>query len=143
MNETRKARLASVIQEELSLLIRQLKDPRVPLITVTRVEVTDDGGQATIFVTLLGNLDGGPDMDRCIEGLTSSAGFLRRGISKVLTIKHIPTLIFREDKGLSNATRVFELLGEIDKVDKEAGMKSTLGTRNEDTPKESSEKERK
>lgn len=113
MNETRKARLSSVIQEELSILIRGIKDPRVPLITVTRVDVTDDGGQATVYVTLLGNLEGGEKMDRCLEGLESASGYLRRGVAKVLTIKHIPTLLFKEDKGLSNATRVHELLTAI------------------------------
>ena len=43
MQETRRARLQAVILEELSLVIRTLKDPRVPMVTLTRVEVTPDG----------------------------------------------------------------------------------------------------
>ena len=56
MQATRKARLEAVIQEELALRIsRELKDPRVPLLTVTSVQVSPDAGQATIFVAILGN----------------------------------------------------------------------------------------
>ncbi len=114
MNETRKARLASVIQEELSILIRELKDPRVPFVTVTRVEVTDDGSQATAYMLLLGQMEGGQALVDALEGLTSAAGFLRRGLAKVLTVRHIPVLLFKEDKGLANSTRVHELLKQIE-----------------------------
>lgn len=115
MNETRKARLSAVIQEELSVVVRTLKDPRIPLLTFTRVDVVDDGSQATIYISLL---QGNSDRDRvkdCLEGLKSSAGFLRRHLAKVLTIRHIPNLIFKEDRGLENTLRVHELLREIGK----------------------------
>ncbi len=113
MNETRKARLAAVIQEELSVVVRTLKDPRIPILTFTRVDVVDDGSQATVYISLL---QGNSDRDRvkdCLEGLKSSAGFLRRHLAKVLTIRHIPNLIFKEDRGLENTLRVHELLREI------------------------------
>ena len=130
MNELRKARLSAVIQEELSIAIRGLKDPRVPLLTITRVEVTDDGAQATIYLTLFGKLEGSLDrtsqaMKDCLEGLASASGFLRRGIAKVLTVKHIPTLLFKEDRGLANATRVHELLNEINGVKPPVGSSSS------------------
>lgn len=113
MNETRKARLSAVIQEELSVVVRTLKDPRIPLLTFTRVDVVDDGSQATVYISLLqGNSDRDQVKD-CLEGLKSSAGFLRRHLAKVLTIRHIPNLIFKEDRGLENTLRVHELLREI------------------------------
>lgn len=115
MQETRKARLASVIQQELSVAVRELNDPRIPTVTFTQVEVADDGSFATVYVTILGGAKSEDEMDECIAGLTSSAGYLRRHLAKILTIRHIPSLAFKEDKGLENAARVFELLKKIEK----------------------------
>ncbi|HAR41817.1 MAG TPA: 30S ribosome-binding factor RbfA [Bdellovibrionales bacterium] len=127
MQETRRARLQAVILEELAHLVpKEIKDPRVPPVTFTAVEVTQDGSQATIFVAILGGAHGGHDgapplsdaaaeqrMKDCIEGLTSASGFLRRHLARILTVRHIPNLIFREDRGFENSLRVHELLRKI------------------------------
>ncbi|OFZ81264.1 MAG: ribosome-binding factor A [Bdellovibrionales bacterium RIFOXYD1_FULL_55_31] len=127
MQETRRARLQAVIQEELSVVVpREVKDPRVPSVTFTEVQVTQDGSQATVFVAILGGAQGGHDgapplsekgaqqrMKDCLEGLTSASGFLRRHLARVLSVRHVPTLIFKEDRGFENAIRVNELLKKI------------------------------
>jgi ribosome-binding factor A len=116
MQENRKARLASVIQKELSMAVRSIKDPRVPSVTFTQVEVADDGSQATVYVMVLGGAGSlGDHADReairdCLEGLKSASGYLRRHLAKILTIRHIPSLLFKEDRGLANVSRVHELL---------------------------------
>jgi ribosome-binding factor A len=128
MQETRRQRLKSVILEELSQIVpREVKDPRVPSITFTSCEVTPDGGQATVFFSILGaqlraeeesfsELAEKAARERaklCIEGLTSASGYLRRHLGKILTTRHIPTLVFREDRGFENTLRVNELLKKI------------------------------
>jgi ribosome-binding factor A len=127
MDSTRRARLAAVIQEELSMVVpREVKDPRVPSVTFTRVEVTQDGSQATIWVAILGGAQGGHDgapplsdqgaslrMQDCIDGLVSASGYLRRHLARVLNVRHIPNLIFKEDRGFENTIRVHELLKQI------------------------------
>jgi ribosome-binding factor A len=125
MQETRRQRLQAVILEELSMVVpREVKDPRVPSVTFTSVEVTPDGSQATVYVSMLGASQVNTDdpvaakaaaqkMKDCIEGLQSASGFLRRHIAKVLTVRHIPTLIFKEDRGFENTIRVHELLKKI------------------------------
>jgi ribosome-binding factor A len=127
MQATRRARLEAVIQEELATVVpRELKDPRIPPITFTSVQVSNDGSQATLFISILGGARGGNDglpplspegakqrMQDCLAGLTSASGFLRRHLARVLTVRHIPQLIFREDKGFENALRVHELLRQI------------------------------
>lgn len=120
MDATRRARLESVIHEELSQVVRTIKDPRVPIVTFTSVELTQDGSQATVRVSILGdmldeNSEQTDQMKDCLAGLASSAGFLRRHLAKALTVRHIPNLIFKEDKGLKNSVRVHELLKEIKK----------------------------
>lgn len=128
MQPTRRARLESVILEELSMLVsRELKDPRVPPVTFTAVELSPDASSAVVYVSILGGA-GGVNRDEptpaeeeaarkrmkdCLEGLTSATGFLRRHLAKALSVKHIPHLAFREDKGIENASRVFELLKKI------------------------------
>lgn len=119
MNSNRLKRLASVIQEELSVFIlRELKDPRVSSVTITKVEVTQDARQATVFIAILGD----PAMDTekreeitqtCIEGLASGAGIMRKHLAETLEIRHIPQLLFKQDKGLENTIRVHELLKQI------------------------------
>ena len=127
MQPTRKARLQAVIQEELSVIVaREIKDPRVPPVTFTAVEVTPDARQATIFVAIFGGAEGGHNgipplsekntklrMQDCLDGLTSASGCLRRHLAKILNIRHVPSLVFREDKGFANSTRVQELLRKI------------------------------
>jgi ribosome-binding factor A len=122
MQSTRRARLESVLQKELSVFIsRELKDPRVPSLTITAVEVTPDGGYANVFISLLGaSLSQMPEesqkkdqVKKCLEGLASAAGFLRRHLAQVLNVRHIPELKFRQDVGFDNATRVYELLKQI------------------------------
>jgi ribosome-binding factor A len=144
MQATRRARLQSVILQELSSVVpRSVKDPRVPPITFTRAEVTEDGSQATVFVTLLG----GGTTDRngnelseeqiqqkvqgCLEGLASASGFLRRHLGDVLDIKFIPKLLFREDRGIANVSRVHDLLKEIEGK-KPAGSDSSSSNKKSD-----------
>ncbi len=127
MQATRRMRLQAVIQEELSQVVpREVKDPRIPPVTFTAVEVTEDGSQATVFVAILGGAQGGHDgapplseqgaklrMKDCLDGLGSASGFLRRHLAKILSVRHIPSLVFREDRGFENAIRVQELLKKI------------------------------
>ena len=130
MQPIRRAGLEAVILEELSKVVpRELKDPRISSITFTSCTVTPDGSQATVLVTLLGAhaLQGGTDSDEdvrareksekklqeCIKGLASASGFLRRHLASVLTVRHIPTITFKADKGFENTYRVHELLKKI------------------------------
>lgn len=121
MQATRRARLEAVILQEISQVVpREIKDPRVPPVTFTRAEVTPDGSMATVYLILSGTLGAEEDAKTrerarsCLEGLKSASGFLRRHLASVLTVRHIPTLIFKEDRGLENTTRVHELLRQLE-----------------------------
>jgi ribosome-binding factor A len=132
MQETRRLRLQSAIQEELSQFVpREVKDPRIPSVTFTEVQVTQDGSHATVFVSILGGAQGGHDgapplsekgaklrMQDCLDGLQQASGFIRRHLARVLTVRHIPSLAFREDRGFENATRVHELLLKLEQEKK-------------------------
>lgn len=127
MDPVRKARLESEIRDQLSFLIsRELKDPRIPSITITTVTLTSDASLGTILITILGGTHGiiadevkltdkqaEVRMKRCLEGLKSATPFLKRQIAKAIQMRKIPDLIFKEDKGFENVHRVSELLKQI------------------------------
>lgn len=115
MQAIRRARLQAEIQEQVSMLVmRNIKDPRILPLTISNVEVTEDAEHAVIFFMLLG---GGTDdaVNNCKKGLTSAVPFLRRHLAKSLKLRIIPTLAFKEDRGLENAKRVHDLLKVIAK----------------------------
>jgi ribosome-binding factor A len=83
-------RVADQIQRDLAELIaRELKDPRVGLVTINAVEVTPDYAHAKVFFSLL---TGNPE--EATQGLNAAAGFLRNGLFKRLHIHTVPTLYF-------------------------------------------------
>jgi ribosome-binding factor A len=145
MQENRRLRLQSAILEELSQFVsREVKDPRIPAITFTEIQVTQDGSHATIFVSILGSGISTVDeqgneadeatiaarqkladqrMKACLEGLNAAQGFMRRHLGRVLNVRHIPTLAFREDRGFINANRVHELLIKLENDGKGTGTK--------------------
>lgn len=123
MDQTRRARIQSVILEEVShLLSREIKDPRIPPVVITRVELTPDAGLANIFFmpqsTRFADMNAAEwtkdEQENCLEGMMSAKGFVRKHLAKVLTIRSVPELAFEYDAGLQNSVRVHELLKEID-----------------------------
>ncbi|OFZ82330.1 MAG: ribosome-binding factor A [Bdellovibrionales bacterium RIFOXYD1_FULL_53_11] len=129
MQETRRARLQSLILEKISAIVsRELKDPRVPLVTITGVELAQDGSHATVHVALFGGASRNADgnvveltekeaarrTEACIKGLTSAAGFIKRRLGEEIdNVRLLPNLTFKEDRGIENVMRVHELLKTI------------------------------
>ena len=99
-------RVADQIQRDLAELIaRELKDPRVGMVTINAVEVTPDYAHAKVFFSVL---TGNPD--ECTEGLNQAAGFLRSGLFKRLHIHTVPTLHFHYDRTTEKASDMNALI---------------------------------
>ena len=115
MHPTRRARIQSVIQEELSVVIpAEIKDPRVMDFTITNVEMSPDGSHAIISITFDEEADGDKQkIKTCLEGLISAKGFLRAHLAGILNTKYVPDLVFRYDKGYLNSQKVEQLLKKI------------------------------
>jgi ribosome-binding factor A len=86
-------RVADQIQRDLAELIRELKDPRLGMVTIQSVEVTPDYAHAKVHISVLVG-----DREACLEGLNQAAGFLRNGLFKRLHIHTVPTLHFLYDR---------------------------------------------
>lgn len=94
------------------LISRQLKDPRIGFVTVTRVELTPDLHHARIYVSVLGSQE---EQESSIEGLASAAGYLRREIVHRLDLRRAPELSFILDHGAEAAERIEMLLQQLQK----------------------------
>ena len=105
---SRLGRLADQIQRDLAdLLSRELKDPRVGMITLTSVEVSPDLGYAKIFFTTLGDTD---TLARIQDGLRHAAGFLRSQLGKRLKLRVTPELRFHHDVSVERGVRLSNLI---------------------------------
>ena len=101
-------KVADQIQRDLTELIaRELKDPRVGLVTIQAVEVTPDYEHAKVFFSLLAG-----DSVACQEGLNQAAGFLRAGLFKRLHIHTVPTLRFVFDRTTERAADMNALIAQ-------------------------------
>ncbi|MDR7305173.1 30S ribosome-binding factor RbfA [Rhodoferax saidenbachensis] len=102
----RSFQVADQIQRDLAELIaRELKDPRVGMVTIQGVEVTPDYAHAKVFFSLL---KGNPVETG--EGLNQAAGFLRAGLFKRLHIHTVPTLHFIFDQTTERAADMNALI---------------------------------
>ena len=104
----RAQRLTEEIREQVARMIASdLKDPRLGLVTVTRVEMTHDLGLARVHVGVLGSE---AEREKTMKALGQASGFVRRELGKRLRIRHTPEVEFRYDKGLDATDRVAQLL---------------------------------
>lgn len=101
-------KVADQIQRDLTELIaRELKDPRVGLVTLQSVEVSADYAHAKVFFSLLGG-----DAQATQAALNQAAGFLRNGLFKRLHIHTVPTLHFVYDRSCERAADLNALIAK-------------------------------
>lgn len=106
---SRTLRVAEQIQRELAQLIqRELKDPRVGMVTVADVEVTTDLSHARVYVSVLDEDPGAEEA--AIMALNHAAGFLRRELSHRLSLRNTPALRFIHDQTTEKANHLAALL---------------------------------
>jgi ribosome-binding factor A len=98
-------RVADQIQRDVSELIRDLKDPRIGMVTINAVEVSPDYAHAKVYFSLLVG-----DPAECETALNEAAGFLRNGLFKRLAIHTVPTLHFHFDRTTERAADLSALI---------------------------------
>ncbi|MBB3142498.1 30S ribosome-binding factor RbfA [Halomonas organivorans] len=105
-------RVADQLQKELAVLIqREIKDPRLGMVTVSGVTVSRDLGYADVYVTLLGE----QDAERIKENLAvlkRAAGFLRSQIARRIKLRHVPELRFHYDESVVRGQHLSSLIDE-------------------------------
>jgi ribosome-binding factor A len=109
----RAKRVGQQIQRALSELIRrELRDPRLGMITLTEVRMSPDLGYATVYYSVLG-----ADPRLAQEILTQAAEFLRGPLGRALGIRHSPELRFVQDELIESGARLSALINDAVKKD--------------------------
>ncbi len=96
------------VRRELAVIIRDLKDTRIPLMTsVVAVNVTNDLRYAKAYISVMGDE---ATQKRAMEGLKSAAGFVRREIGRKIDLRYTPEFIFELDHSIEHGAHIDELL---------------------------------
>lgn len=109
----RVSRVSSLIKREVSqMLLNEIKDDRVGagMVSITEVDVSGDLQHAKIFVSIYGSDEAKAET---MEGLKSSAGFVRRELGHRIRLRRTPEVIFVEDRSLERGDRMLHLLNQI------------------------------
>ncbi len=112
-NSRRVARVAALIQREVSqMLISGIKDDRVGtgMVSITDVDVSGDLQHATIFVSIYGTEAA---RAQTMQGLHSSAAFVRRELGQRMRLRRTPEIIFSEDRSIERGDRTLTLLTQL------------------------------
>jgi len=112
----RTEKISSQVMGELARILREeVTDPRVSLVTLTRVDVAPDLSNAVVFYSVMSAKSGDVEtIERVDDGLHSAASFLRRRAARVLPLRRMPELRFRFDPSLALGTETLALLREIE-----------------------------
>ena len=109
----RSRRIAQQIHQTLSELIRrEVRDPRLGMITLTEVRVSKDLGYAKVFFSVLG-----AQPQQAQEILEASAPILRGPLGRALRMRHSPELRFVHDELIESGARLSELIQKAVKDD--------------------------
>ena len=108
---SRPDRVADQIRAEVtSMISRELHDPGVGFVTVTRVQVSPDLQHARVYYTTMGDAEARRNTSRALE---RAAGFMRRQIGQRLRLRRAPEIHFHFDESIGHQDRVEQLLREI------------------------------
>ena len=107
---SRTQRIGDQIQRELAQLIRrEVKDPRVGLVTVTAVDVSRDVGHAKIYVTVMGQ-DDAESIAQSLKVLNTAAGFLRMQLGREMKLRSVPQLHFHYEESVVRGAHLSALI---------------------------------
>ena len=107
-------RIGEQIRGELSRLVRdEVSDPRIGLLTLTRVEVAPDLSAASVFWSPLDAVrEAG--LETVSAGLASASGFLRKRLADELSLRRTPELRFRHDPSIELGAETLKLLRSLE-----------------------------
>lgn len=106
-------RVTEDVKRELSAILREVKDPRVKdcLLSVVRVEVTNDLSYCTVYVS---TMEGMEQTRTAVKGLKSAAGYIRHELGKSLSLRHVPELIFKPTDSIEYGAHISRILNDLE-----------------------------
>jgi ribosome-binding factor A len=115
-NPAKTRRHAERIKELVARLVREIKDPRLGMVTITDARITGDLREATVFYTVLGDVT---EQASTAAALESAKGMLRTRVGHALALRHSPSLTFVLDNVQEHVKEIDDLLAEARHRDQE------------------------
>ncbi len=120
MSWSANSRLAGRIRERVAnVVLFELQDPRIKLVTVTRVRLARDLSTCEVFYSVLGSQS---ERSQTAHALADAAGHVRREVAKVLRTRSTPHLRFVYDESVEGGLK---MCGLLDQLKKERGDSET------------------
>lgn len=109
MSNARKDRVAEEVKKIVSETIRtEIDDPKLGMVTVTDVDVTQELEVATIYFTTLNE-----NKEDAEEVLNKAKGLVRSRVAKEIRLRKAPEIVFKHDNSIEYGSRIESLLNEI------------------------------
>jgi ribosome-binding factor A len=131
MSSRRQQQVADLLRDEVSEIIqRQMNDPRLGFVSITRVEMSPDVRYAKLFVSVYASEE---EQREALHVLNRATGFIRHELAPRLKLRQLPELTFRLDHSMEHAERVQRLLRQIESEPKSTATtdEPTTGATNE------------
>ncbi len=111
-NYKRADRVGELIRHEVAdILLKEIKDPRIGSVTLTRVKITDDLRSARVY---FGVLDRTTHVEEIEKGLEAAGSYVHRLLVKRLRLKTVPRLSFHFDRNLDYSFHISGILKNLD-----------------------------
>jgi ribosome-binding factor A len=115
----RSSRVGHELQKEIAIILqREIKDPRLGMVTVSGVDISRDLSYAKVFVTFLNDED--PQViEQGLNVLNDAKGYIRTLIGKAMRLRIIPEIKFFYDESLVKGMQMSSLVSDVIKQDNE------------------------
>ncbi|WP_367680278.1 30S ribosome-binding factor RbfA [Candidatus Fukatsuia anoeciicola] len=114
---SRAQRVAQEIKKKIAIILqREIKDPRICMVTVSSVEISRDLTCAKVFVTFLNILTKNSDSKVITNGITilqDASGYIRNLLGKTMRLRIVPNISFFYDNSLAEGTRISNLINNV------------------------------
>ena len=117
MRFKRSEKVGDQVREEISqILLRELQDPRIGFVTITKVALSDDLRIAKVYYSVFG---GEQEKEESYQGLESAKGYIKRELGRRVRLKYMPEITFIFDDSLEYGEHIEELLQGVEDAGEE------------------------
>ena len=110
-NSVKNTRINSEVQKELSMIIREVKDPRSHFLTsVTDVQVAPDLKTCKAYISVMG---GEEEQQNTLAGLKSAEGYIRRELAHRVNLRNTPELTFILDDSIAYGAAMSKKIADL------------------------------
>lgn len=110
-NSVKNTRINSEVQKELSMIIREIKDPRIHFLTsVTDVIVAPDLKTAKAYISVLGSAE---EQEATMTGLKHAEGYIRRELAHRVNLRNTPEISFLMDDSIAYGAEMSKKIADL------------------------------